>query len=229
MTTQLNGFGDGFQGETNEQIGEFCLRTGRKMAKDVYVIAKAIQVVHRRLKDTKGEFGAWREKYIPFISKATVYRYLSVAELDPAQIGETEGITDLYKRFLILPAKPPVEPTEPPVVAGATGSSTAVTQTGAASHPGGAATADAAPPTADEIGRSVPDADPTGPGDVQAQDEDSTPEQDAALRAKELAAALVVAGKLAAKHGVSGDPHHLIAFLGEFGVEPEDIGALAAA
>ena len=56
---------------------------------------------------------------------------------------------------------------------------------------------------------------------VQEQDED--------LRDMELTAALIVAGKLATKHGVSGDSQSLIAFLGEFGVTPGDIGALANA
>ena len=93
----------------NEEIGEFCRATHRKMAKDVYAIAKAIQVVYRRFKGKgkKGQFKAWRDQYVPYLSKATVYRYLAVAELDPADIEKGEKITDLYRRLHILPAKPP--------------------------------------------------------------------------------------------------------------------------
>jgi hypothetical protein len=218
MVTQLNGFGGEFEGKTNDQIGEFCLMAGRKLAKDVYTIAKAIQVVHQRLKDEKGAFKTWREKYIPFISKATAYRYLTIAELDPTQIGETEGITELYRRLCILPAKPPADSTSPSGKSG-TGTTSAVTEAAPVSNSEGVA-------TANEIGMAVPDADPTGPEDIQSQDEDMTPEEEEDLRAAELAAALVVAGKLAAKHGVSGDPKSLVAFLGEFGVKPGDIGAL---
>jgi hypothetical protein len=56
-----------------------------------------------------------------------------------------------------------------------------------------------------------------------------TQEQEEDLRAAEFAAALVVAGKLAAKHGVSGEPKNLVAFLDEFGVKPGDIRALGRA
>jgi hypothetical protein len=52
-------------------------------------------------------------------------------------------------------------------------------------------------------------------------------EQEEDLRDMELTAALIVAGKLATKHGVTGDSQSLITFLGEFGVTPGDIGALA--
>jgi hypothetical protein len=158
------------------------------------------------------------------LSKATIYRYLAVAALDPAQIGETEGITELYKRFFILPAKPPAD-SKPTTGQSGTGTTTAVTEVAPASNPEGAK-ANEAPPLADEIGRGVPDSDPTTQKDIQSQDEDMTPEQEEDLRAMEFAAALIVAGKLAAKHGVSGEPKNLLAFLGEFGVTHGIISAL---
>ncbi len=228
MVTQLNGFGGEFEGKTNDQIGEFCQTTHRKMAKDVYAIAKAIKVVHDRIGGKKGEFKVWREKYVPYLSKATIYRYLSIAELDPAQIGETEGITELYRRLHILPAKSPADPT-PITDQPGIGTTTAVTEAAPSSNPDGVAKGNDAPPPADEIGMAVPDSDPTSPEDIQSQDKDMTPEEEEVLREMEFAAALVVAGKLAAKHGVSGDPKNLVAFLGEFGVEPGDISALDSA
>lgn len=228
MVTQLNGFGGEFDGKTNDQLGEFCLATHRKMAKDVFAIGKAIKVVHDRIGVKKGEFKAWREKYVPYLSKATIYRYLAVAALDPAQIGETEGITELYKRFFILPAKPPADPTPPSGQPG-TGTTTAVTDAAPASNSEGVTTVNNASSPTDEIGTAVPASEPTTSQDIQSQDEEMTPEEEEDLRAAELAAALVVAGKLATKHGVSGDPKSLVAFLGEFGVTPGDIGALDAA
>lgn len=209
----------------NEEIGEFCRATHRKMAKDVYAIAKAIKVVHDRIGGKKGEFKAWREKYVPYLSKATIYRYLAVAALDPAQIGETEGITELYKRFFILPAKPPADST-PTTGQSGTGTTTALTEAGAASNSGGKAKANDAPPPADEIGMAVTESEPTTSQDIQSQDEDMTQEQEEDLRAAEFAAALIVAGKLAAKHGVSGEPKNLVTFLGEFGVTHGIISAL---
>ena len=232
----------------NEEIGEFCLKAGRKLAKDVYTIAKAIKVVHDRIGGKKGDFKAWREKYIPFISKATAYRYLAVAEIDPAQIGETEGITELYKRFFILPATPPVEPTEPSGKSG-TGTTTAVSEVAPASNAEGATKANDAPPPAvtevapasnaveaakvndapsptEEIGQTVPENDPTDEEDMQGQDEDMTQEEEEDLRAAELTVAQIVTEKLAAKHGISGDLKNLVAFLGEFGVTLGDINAL---
>lgn len=108
----------------SDEIGEFCRTTHRKMAKDVYALAKAIQVVYLRLKGKgkKGEFKAWRDQYVPYLSKATVYRYLNVAELDPAEIMEGEKITELYRRFFILPAKPPA--TTPPTTSSVARSTT---------------------------------------------------------------------------------------------------------
>lgn len=212
----------------NEEIGEFCRATHRKMAKDVYAIAAAIKVVHDRIGGKKNEFKAWREKYLPFLSKATIYRYLSIAELDPAQIGGNEGITELYRRLHILPAKRPAD-TTPTTDQSGTGTTTAVTEAAPASNSGGTAKEDDTTPPEDEIGMAVPNSDPTTPQDIQSQDEDMTPEQEQDFREAEVAAALIVAGKLAAKHGVSGDPKNLVAFLGEFGVKPGDIGALANA
>jgi hypothetical protein len=228
MVTQLNGSGGEFEGKTNDQIGEFCLATHRKMAKDVFAIGKAIKVVYDRIGGKKGEFKAWREKYVPYLSKATVYRYLAIAELDPAQIGENEGITELYRRLHILPAKPPADST-PTTGQSGKGTKKAVTKETPTPDSAGVAKVDDTQPSANEIGMAVPTTEPTAREDIQSQDEDMTQEQEQDFREAEVAAALIVAGKLAAKHGVSGDPKNLVAFLGEFGVQPGDIGALNTA
>jgi hypothetical protein len=178
-------------------------------------------VVHLRLQGQKGEFGAWREQYVPFLSKATVYRYLAVAEIDQEAIGKDEGITDLYRRFLILPTKPPVEPVS------ATASAVKVFQP---DSPIDEPTTFVVPTPAEEIGMAPPvKAEPTVSRDIQSQDEDTTPEEDEDLRDMELTAALVVIGEKAKLHNVESDPKTLLGFLAEFGVTPSDIAALTAA
>lgn len=246
----------------NDEIGEFCLTTGRKLAKDVYAIAKAVQVVHERLKGTKGEFGAWRKKYIPFLSKPTVYRYLAVAKLNPEDIRADEGISNLYRRLHILPAKPPTTtpPTAPTAVARSTKArgKPPAGQTPAsvddlirwiASQPGAKkqgltptvlaqmseeAIRDMAkqlqPPTGQPAGVTVGDDGPQA-GELRAYvpDEDITQEEAEDRREMELTLALSIIGQKAKFHNLQGTPNDLLAFLGEFGVRPEDIAALDVA
>jgi hypothetical protein len=245
----------------NEEIGEFCRATHRKLAKDVYDIAKAIQVVYRRLKGKRGEFKGWRDRYVPYLSKATVYRYLAVAELDPADIRDDEGISDLYRRFHILPAKPPAPTTSTAVAPSATarrnspasGASDSLddlisliasqpgakqqglTPTVLAKMPEGAIR-DVAKQLRSTAGRpagvSVGDHGPQV-GELRAYipDEDMTPEEAEDRREMELTLALSVAGDKAKPFPTlaNADPKELLAYLGVFGVRPEDIAALPAA
>lgn len=251
-----------------EEIGEFCRTTHRKMAKDVYALAKAIQVVYLRLKGKgkakKGEFKTWRDQYVPYLSKATVYRYLNVADLDPAEIMEGEKITELYRRFYILSAKPlaTTSPTTSTAVAGSTTVGGNRPKGKApesiddlirwiASQPGAkkqglTATVLAKMPeesiremakqlrslAGQPAGVTVGDNGPqVGELMVYVPDEDITAEQAENRREMELMIARSIAGDKAKPFPslINADPKELLAYLGEFGVRPEDIAALTAA
>lgn len=195
------------------------------------------------------------------MSKATVYRYLAVAELDPADIRDDEGISDLYRRFHILPAKPPAPTTSTAVARSTTvggdrptghaPDSVDVLIRCIASQPG--AKKQGLTPTVlakmpEEAIRDIakqlqsPVGQPAGViiggdgpqvGELRAYvpDEDTSQEEAEDRRDMELTIALSVAGDKAKPFPslVNADPKELLAYLGEFGVRPEDIAALSAA
>lgn len=251
-----------FNNMGNDEIGQFCLIAGRKLAKDIHTYATGIKVVHQRMTGKRGEFGAWRKKYVFFLSKATVYRYLAVAEIAPEAIGKDKGLTDLYRRLHILPAKPPAPspPSLPPEVTRQTPGGGGPTACEGpirladlvrriASQPGakkqGLTPAvlarmpeDAVVGLANQLRLAPAPAAGVTTGDdapcqgvlpAHAPTEEVTPEAMEVRRGAELSVALRMVEQKAKLHGLHGTPEALLAFLGEFGVRPEDIAARNAA
>jgi len=183
---------------TNEQIGTHVHNLSRKLAGDVYQIAKGIEETHNRLHKIRGAFWQWCRAYIPHLSRTTVYRYLRVALLKPEDIGNDESITQVYVRLGMKKYQDDWRAEDKPEE--------------------NKDESQKDDPT-DEVRSSVP-TDPTRQQDMEAQDDEKRDreEQDEDQQEMELQLAKIYLGDVAKEIGITASPEQLIMLLAKFDV-----------
>lgn len=102
---------------SNDQLGEFASKLGKKTAVDVWRMGRAIMYAHGRLKH--GEWGVWQKKYLPFLCPKTISRYEAVGGLLYDDVKDV-NLDTVYKQLfgedyaVKKPAAPPAPPPAQP-------------------------------------------------------------------------------------------------------------------
>jgi hypothetical protein len=83
---------------TLEQLGEYCRLSEGRQAVHAWRLGWAL--IYAKAKQIHGDWMSWRERYCPWLSHATVNRYMKLAKSFTEEEVEGLGITTAYRKML---------------------------------------------------------------------------------------------------------------------------------